>query len=382
MSADSNSESSPSESSPRQWEGGATGAGDASDARLLRPHGAGILRDTIDVSSKSKETASATGSSSSEYTSVESEHQVRMSKDIDASGAYSDGDRSDESAVPIGDDAGVAPVVTGRLHGNPVGSQALFGGVAELLVRLTADGDGQLESLRALEECARAAIAQCHIGGGDCVDVIHDYFELSPECSELFRILAKGAAKSKKVRDGGKIIALLRLFQALLACRIIPLLTEHSRNLGSKIIRKASHAFISALTSGKARLFAETLRVITAATALGFVQARECWKRFSPYMKHITRYLEVFKMENKADRKVNRMERPFALDARSAVIEWGIAVLHVADVPLLVEILGDSAFLPAAIKHLPSDPPELVEQLLQCILDKVMSLLSHLKEHI
>lgn len=99
-------------------------------------------------------------------------------------------------------------------------------------------------------------------------------------------------------------------------------------------------------------------------------------------MKHITRYLEVFKMDNKADRKVNRMERPSALDARSAVIEWGIALLHVADVPLLVEILGDSAFLPAAIKHLPSDPPELVEQLLQCILDKVMTLLSHLKEHI
>ena len=144
MSADSNSESSPSESSPRQWEGGATGAGDASDARLLRPHGAGILRDTIDVSSKSKETASTTGSSSSECASRESDHQERISEDIDASGAYSDGDGSDKSAVPDGDDVGVAPVATGSLNGNPAGSHALFGGVAELLVRLTADGDGPL----------------------------------------------------------------------------------------------------------------------------------------------------------------------------------------------------------------------------------------------
>jgi hypothetical protein len=106
---------------------------------------------------------------------------------------------------------------------------------------------------------------------------------------------------------------------------------------------------------------------------LGIVQARDAWKKFSPHMKSIARHLEVMKTEDKTNKEGPRVERPFAREARGAVIEWGIVLLRVADAQLMAPILGTSGFLPAAIKHLASDPPELVDKFLHVILDKVLS---------
>ena len=79
------------------------------------------------------------------------------------------------------------------------------------------------------------------------------------------------------------------------------------------------------------------------------------------------------KTEDKTNKEGPRVERPFAREARGAVIEWGIVLLRVADAQLMAPILGTSGFLPAAIKHLASDPPELVDKFLHVILDKVLS---------
>lgn len=245
--------------------------------------------------------------------------------------------------------------------------------LAQMLKKMNSDGEEQLEALRVFEEHARAAIERRDTGGGDGADLIHAYFKGSPECSELFRVLAKGAAGGDKVRDSGKMNALMRLFQALLACHAVPLLLEHSRNLGTKIIRKANKAFIGAITSGKTRLFCETMRVICRASELGVVQARDAWKKFSPYVKNMTRHLEVMKMEDKKNKEGPRIERPFAREARSAVVEWGIVLLRVGDPQLIAPVLGTSTFLPAALKHIASDPPELVGNLLDAIMDKVLT---------
>jgi hypothetical protein len=181
--------------------------------------------------------------------------------------------------------------------------------LAQMLTKLNSDGEDQLEALKLFEERARAAFGHRGTGGGDGADLIHAYFQGSPECSELFRVLAKGAAGGDKVRDSGKMNALMRLLQALLACHVVPLLLEHSRNLGTKIIRKANKAFIGAITSGKTRLFAETMRVLCRASELGVVQARDAWKKFSPYMKNMARHLEVMKMEDKKNKEGPRIER-------------------------------------------------------------------------
>jgi hypothetical protein len=101
----------------------------------------------------------------------------------------------------------VAPVV-----------QASGAELAQLLKKLNADGEEQLEALNLFAERARAAIEQRDMGGGEGADLIHAYFKGSPECAELFRVLAKGTARGDKVRDSGKINALMRLLQALLVC--------------------------------------------------------------------------------------------------------------------------------------------------------------------
>ena len=240
--------------------------------------------------------------------------------------------------------------------------------LAQMLKKLNSnDSDEQLEAITLFEERARSAIKKSDVGGGDGADLIHAYFQSSPECQELFRVLAKGAAGGDKVRDSGKMNALMRLLQALLACHVVPLLLEHSRNLGTKIIRKANKAFIGAITSGKTRLFVETMRVICRASELGVVQARDAWKKFSPYMKNMARHLEVMKQEDKSNKEGPRIERPFARDARSVVVEWGIVLLRVGDPQLIAPVLGTATFLPAAIKNIASDPPELVDKLLQVI---------------
>ena len=240
--------------------------------------------------------------------------------------------------------------------------------LAQMLKKLNSnDSDEQLEAITLFEERARSAIKKSDVGGGDGADLIHAYFQSSPECQELFRVLAKGAAGGDKVRDSGKMNALMRLLQAILACHVVPLLLEHSRNLGTKIIRKANKAFIGAITSGKTRLFVETMRVICRASELGVVQARDAWKKFSPYMKNMARHFEVMKQEDKSNKEGPRIERPFARDARSVVVEWGIVLLRVGDPQLIAPVLGTATFLPAAIKNIASDPPELVDKLLQVI---------------
>ena len=285
-----------------------------------------------------------------------------------------DGDKKEQSAKRQGEEVGRKQAIARVRQRLPVVPivQASNQELAQLLNKLNSDGEEQLEALKAFEENARAAIACRETGGGDGAVFIHAYFKGSPECSELFRVLAKGAAGGDKVRDSGKMNALMRLFQALLSCHVVPLLLEHSRNLGTKIIRKANKAFIGAITSGKTRLFAETMRVISCASELGVVQARDAWKKFSPYLKNMTRHLEVMKMEDKKNKEGPRVERPFAREARAAVIQWGIVLLRVGDTQLIAPVLGTSTFLPAALKHIGSDPPELVVSLLDVIISKVL----------
>ncbi len=265
---------------------------------------------------------SSDGSDASDSASGESSKEDGAS-DVSAQGEDTSGDDSAddseaETAASKRDEAAnkrdeaarkqAAARVRQRLSVVPI-VQASGQELAQMLTKLNSDGEDQLEALKLFEERARAAFGHRDTGGGDGADLIHAYFQGSPECSELFRVLAKGAAGGDKVRDSGKMNALMRLLQALLACHVVPLLLEHSRNLGTKIIRKANKAFIGAITSGKTRLFAETMRVLCRASELGVVQARDAWKKFSPYMKNMTRHLEVMKMEDKKNKEGPRVER-------------------------------------------------------------------------
>jgi len=368
----SSSSESESESSSDESEVGGRGAGAARGVAQGTVRGA-----TQDGSSDSNAPGSLSSGSSDDAGDAMSEDDISSDASTSDSSDASDdeaGDAGKGKKEPPRDVAREAAAARLR-QGLPVAPLVQASGVelAQLLKKLNADGEEQLEALNLFAERARLAIEQRGIGGGEGADLIHAYFKGSPECAELFRVLAKGAARGDKMRDSGKMNALMRLLQALLACHVVPLLLEHSRDLGTRLIRKSNKAIVSAISSGKTRLFAEAMRVICRASELGVVQARDAWKKFSPYMKNMARHFEVMKTEDKTNKEGPRVERPFAREARGAVIEWGIVLLRVADPQLMAPVLGTNTFLPAAIKHLASDPPELVDQLLQVILDRVLS---------
>jgi hypothetical protein len=297
-------------------------------------------------------------------------------KDEDSESDSSEDDSEEEAAAQIQEDNAARKKAASRVRQGlsvvPL-VQASGEELAQLLKKLNSGGEDQSEALKIFEERARSAIEHRDIGGGTGADLIHAYFKGSPECGELLRILSKGSKSGDKVRDSGKMNAIFRLIQALLACHVVPLLLEHSRALGTKLIRKSSKPILGAIASGKPRLFTEAMRLISRASELGVVQARDAWKKFSPNIKNMARYLEVMKMEDKAHKDGPRIERPFAREARSSVIEWGIVLLRVGDPQLIAPVLGTSAFLPAAIKNIASDSPNLVDKLIQVMVDKVIS---------
>ena len=59
------------------------------------------------------------------------------------------------------------------------------------------------------------------------------------------------------------------------ACHVVPLLLEHARDLGTRLVRKANKAIIGAISSGKTRLFTETMRVISRASELGMTDSQK-----------------------------------------------------------------------------------------------------------
>jgi hypothetical protein len=110
------------------------------------------------------------------------------------------------------------------------------------------------------------------------------YLDSSPDCTEILEPLA-----GESLRDNGKTRATLSLLEAILECYKFEPLKTHAQRLATRLVRRMSKTLASAFTTTNSRLAAAVLSLISKITVVGVIQARDCWKRFSPNVKVISK---------------------------------------------------------------------------------------------
>ena len=105
---------------------------------------------------------------------------------------------------------------------------------------------------------------------------VAEYLKGSPEVAEIMRLI-----DGDKMRDSGKVTSALRLIASLLELREHPSLQKAAKGLGTRVLRKLQKQLHSATSSGKPRLAACALTVMSRVAMLGPLQAKDAWKRFS-----------------------------------------------------------------------------------------------------
>jgi hypothetical protein len=115
-------------------------------------------------------------------------------------------------------------------------------------------------------------------------NIILAYLDSSPDCTEILEPLA-----GESLRDNGKTRATLSLLEAILECHKFEPLKIHAQRLATRLVRRMSKALASAFTTTNSRLAAAALSLISKITVVGVIQARDCWKRFNPHLKVISK---------------------------------------------------------------------------------------------
>jgi hypothetical protein len=110
------------------------------------------------------------------------------------------------------------------------------------------------------------------------------YLDSSPDCTEILEPLV-----GESLRDNGKTRATLSLLEAILECHTFEPLKTHAQRLATRLVRRMSKALASAFTTNNSRLAAAVLSLISKITVVGVIQARDCWKRFNPNLKVISK---------------------------------------------------------------------------------------------
>ena len=110
------------------------------------------------------------------------------------------------------------------------------------------------------------------------------YLDSSPDCIEILEPFA-----GESLRDNGKTRATLSLLEAILQGYKFEPLKTHAQRLATRLVRRMSKSLASAFTTTNSRLAAAVLSLISKITAVGVIQARDCWKRFSPNLRVIVK---------------------------------------------------------------------------------------------
>ena len=149
-----------------------------------------------------------------------------------------------------------------------------------VLEKLNSDDDEVwFKGIVVLEEAARSS--------GEGTKILVDYFESSPDCTEILSSL-----QGETLRDNGKTRAVLQLLQTFMENRETEQLRSHVQRLATRLVRKLSKILASGLSLSNPRLSATVLTFISKITEVGVIQARDCWKRFSPHLNTISKLLD------------------------------------------------------------------------------------------
>ena len=177
-----------------------------------------------------------------------------------------------------------------------------------VLEKLNSDDDEVwFKGIVVLEEAARSS--------GEGTKILVDYFESSPDCTEILSSL-----QGETLRDNGKTRAVLQLLQTFMENRETEQLRSHVQRLATRLVRKLSKILASGLSLSNPRLSATVLTFISKITEVGVIQARDCWKRFSPHLNTISKLLEPPKdnAQSKHERDAAAL-RTRALQARGTL---------------------------------------------------------------
>eukprot|EP00960_Hanusia_phi_P022298 660345-Hanusia_phi.AAC.2 len=233
--------------------------------------------------------------------------------------------------------------------------KGLNGAGRTLSSRLKIFQDVVMEALKAFEASADETSKQAML--------LKAYLDGSPEAAEICRLLAP-----EKMKETKRMLTVLRLLSAMVACHKMSAFTQHARNIATKLIRKHYLALFEAMSGKKFLLFAECMRLLRCVCSIGIIQCRDCWKKTSPQMKNIVKMMELPKVHNRQEVS----ERPKTREARGAVISWVVKMLQTADVELMQAIIGTSGLFSSILAQIGGDDISAVREFLVVVNERVV----------